>query len=452
MSSRWPELACLLLAALLEALWLGTFAALLVTASPATAVAIAFAVVAAGALVAWTARLTLTDTRVTAVGTGRRLLLVAVGLAVAAALVLAAAPHGVGPTVAAALSAVLGVAAALTLGVLAGRARLDAERAVARTVRSFALVFVVVFVAAAGRRPLPGAGVVLALTVLAGLALVALTRALATRQSTAGARAAGRWAGAVVAVGAIVVTLAVLLAVAPLGAAPAWLGGGVLDALRGLLAGIGDAIAAGGSVVVRGIVGLVGLLHLHIHPHLVQPQAHSTHKPASQARAQTTSIVPVVIGSCVVIALVVAGLLLLLRRFTVERDSDDDASVDERESLAEPAAELRSAAGRFVRRLGRLVGGSRGRTPAEALRAEYRRLERAAAKAGFPRPPSWSVRRYLDSLRGDTGSPPGEEDTSTRLATLYERARYARAAGGLDWPEVEEFKLGRRALLPPSPH
>ena len=49
-----------------------------------------------------------------------------------------------------------------------------------------------------------------------------------------------------VGVGAIAVTLAVLLAVAPLGAAPAWLGGALIAALHGLLAAIGYAIAAGG--------------------------------------------------------------------------------------------------------------------------------------------------------------------------------------------------------------
>ena len=52
----------------------------------------------------------------------------------------------------------MAVAAALALGVLAGRAQIDPDKAVGRAVRSFVLVFTVVFLSSAGHRPLPGAG------------------------------------------------------------------------------------------------------------------------------------------------------------------------------------------------------------------------------------------------------------------------------------------------------
>ena len=109
--------------------------------------------------------------------------------------------------------------------------------------------------------------------------------------------------------------------------------------------------------------------------------------------------------------------------------------IEEHEHLAhEP--ELRGAGRRLARRLRRLV--ERDRTPAEALRAEYRRLERTLRRAGHERAPSQTVRRYLHTLTADEAGA-----TRARLIVLYERARYAGPSGGLDWPDVEEIR--RRA-------
>ncbi len=439
MSSRWLDLSCLLLAALLEALWFGALAALLAGAALVPAVLISFAVVTAAAMLAWSARRALTDVRATAMPAGHAVLLVALELGVAAVLVVEAAPRGLGHVVAAALVSALAVGVALELGVLAGRAVVDTDRAVRRAVRSFVLVFAVVFLSFATHHPLPGAGALIALVVLAGLALVAVGRAAVTLDATGGDGSAARWAGGVVAVGALVLALALLVAVAPLGPAPAWFGALLIVASRAVLDGLSYAIAAVGYVIVRAVVELADLVHLH--PHLPHVQAPSTgsFKAASGLHAHGRTSVPGFVGIVAAIALAAAGLALLLRSLRVERDIDDETAGDEREQLARPAAELRSAARRLAQRLGRLVGAGRARTPAESLRAEYRRLERSAAKAGFPREPSWTVRRYLGSL-------PGGAAATARLATLYEQARYAPGGGDLGVPEVAEFRETRQLV------
>jgi hypothetical protein len=342
------------------------------------------------------------------------------------------------------------VGVSLELGLLVGRAEIDPERAFKRATRAFALVFVLVLISYAAGEPLAGSGVLVALTVLAGLALVAVARVLVTLRAIEGSRSVWRWTAGVVVAGLLALALAALVATIPAGGALAWLGDLVIAVLHGLLDVVGYLAAAAGYLILRALAALAGLLHLHPHLPEVKPPSTTPLRVIRQPQGHPRSGVPEVLGLAFLVALALVAVRLLLRSFRVERDSAAQAAVEEREQLVRPAAEVRAAGRRLAARLARLVRGGRPRTPAEALRADYRRLERSLGKSGYIREPSWSVRRYLRSLPEEAGGGgPARGAAVARLVTLYERARYA--DGGVDWPDADEFKRGRQALLAALP-
>ena len=170
MRSPWLDAGAPLLAALLEALWVGTLTALLTSSAPAGPVALWFCLIATASLLASRARRRPPPTRrprwpgaepaphVTAAPARYRLALLALGIGAAAALVAVAAPHGLRTTSATVTRAVVVVAVCLELGVLIGRAEIDPDRALRRALRCFLLVFVVVFLASLGGHGPAGAG------------------------------------------------------------------------------------------------------------------------------------------------------------------------------------------------------------------------------------------------------------------------------------------------------
>jgi hypothetical protein len=109
-----------------------------------------------------------------------------------------------------------------------------------------------------------------------------------------------------------------------------------------------------------------------------------------------------------------------LRRLSRE-DSRDEAVVEEREAVRSVSSATGAALGGIRRRLRSLVyGRRRPKTPAEAIRMEYERLERRLARAGSPRAAGTTVRSYLGSRV--VAESPG---AAAELATLYEQARYS---------------------------
>jgi hypothetical protein len=451
-SSRWLDAGAPLLAALVEALWAGALAALLTSSSPAGAVALCFCLIAAATLLAGRARRAAvaaaaqgaeSPSHVAAAAVRYRLALLALGVGAAAALAALAAPHGLRATTGAITRAVVVVGACLELGALAGRAAIDPEGALRRALRGFLLLFAVLFVAALSGHGLADAGVLVALAVLGAAGLIVVVRMRSIVAAVEGGAAPVRWIGAVLLVDLLALTCALLLVAAPLHGALAGLGGHLAAGLHGLQDGLAYAASGTAYVVVRAIAALVAPFHLHLHAVALRPPPSGPLKTATPRLDHAHPLVAEVVGIGALVAVAALAAWLIARSLRVERRASGDAVVEEHERLAhEP--ELRSAGRRFARRLRGLV--ERDRTPAEALRAEYRRLERTLRRAGLARAPSWTVRRYLDTcLAGDD-----VRDTRARLIVLYERARYAGPAGGVGWADVEEFRRARRGLpLPP---
>jgi hypothetical protein len=444
MSSRWPDLLRLLLAALLEALWLGALAAMLVAAPPAPLVLLTWALVGGGGGRGGGAGPPPPAGGAAPAPLRYRLVLLTLGLLAVVGLVLVATPRGVAEGAGVIVRSAVYVGLSLELGVVAGRAEIDPERAFRRSVRAFVLVFVVVLVSFAAGEPLDGSGVLVSLVLLAGLASVAVARVLVTLRSIEGGSSAWRWTAGVVTAGLLALALAGLLAAVPAGGPLAWFGEQVIVVLQYLLAAVGYTIAAAGYLVMRALTTLVGLLHLH--PRLPELRPPSTPHVSTVRRPppQPRSVVPTVVGVSVLIALALVAVRLLLRSFRIERDVEGAPAVEEREHLVRSSSAVRGAGRGLAGRLARLVGRGRPRTPADALRAEYRKLERSLRQGGHAREPSWSVRRYLGSL-------PAERSVVERLVTLYERARYADGGGAVEWPEVQEFGRAWRGLLSTLP-
>ncbi len=452
MSPRRLEVGALLLAALLEALWVGSFWAVLATAAPALRVALCFCLVAAGGLLAARARRAAAAVAAAALAQGAaapppvtraapryRLALLALGVGASAALAALGTPHGTRATLDAIAGAVTVVGVCLELGVLAGRAEIDPERALRRALRGFLLVFAIVFLAALGRHAPAGAGMLLALAVMAAAGLVVVARLRAIAVTVEGGTTPVRWIGAVLLVDLLALALALLVAAAPLNGALAWLGHPLVVGLRGLQDALGYAAAGVAYVIVRAIAAAVAPIHLHLHAPSVHGGSSHLVKTTTPRSRETHPLVAAVAGICAAVALGALAVWLLTRSLRVERRAAEETVVEEHERLAhEP--ELRAAGRRLAGRVRRLI--ERDRTPDEALRTEYRRLEHTLRRAGHERAPSQTVRRYLDACLADDAA----HATRDRLICLYERARYAGPAGGVDWPEVEEFRRARREL------
>ena len=457
MRSPWLDAGAPLLAALLEALWVGTLTALLTSSAPAGPVALCFCLIATASLLASRARRAAAADAAAALARGAepaphvtaaparyRLALLALGIGAAAALVAVAAPHGLRTTSATVTRAVVVVAVCLELGVLIGRAEIDPDRALRRALRCFLLVFVVVFLASLGGHGPAGAGLLVAVAVMAAAGLIVVARLRSIAAAVEGGAAPVRWIGVMLLVDLVALALALLLTAAPLDGALACLGGPLAAGLRGLQDGVGYAAAGAAYLVVRAIAALVAPFHLHLHTIAIKPSSSNPLKTTTPRPSHSNPIVAEVAGLCALVALAALAVWLVTRSLRVERRAAEDTVIEEHEHLAhEP--ELRGAGRRLARRLRRLV--ERDRTPAEALRAEYRRLERTLRRAGHERAPSQTVRRYLHTcLTADEAGA-----TRARLIVLYERARYAGPSGGLDWPDVEEFRRARREL-PLQPH
>jgi hypothetical protein len=458
MRSRRLDAGVSLLAALLEALWVGALAALLTSSSPAGPVALCFCLIAAATVIADRSRRTVAAAAAAAAAQGReapphvaaaplrhRLALLALGVATAAVLAALTGPHGLRQTADATARAVLLVGVCLELGVLAGRAEVEPDGALRRAVRGFVLVFAVVFVASLARHGLPGAGVLVAAAVLGGTGLIVVARLRSIVAVVDGGGAPTPWIGAVLLVDLLVLTLALLLTAAPLGGALAWLGGPLVLALHGLQDAVAWAAAGIAYVVAWGIATLVAPLHLHLHPHAFRPSLPHPLRTTTPTHGRPDPIVAEVAAACALLAVAALSVWLVARSLRVERHAADDTVVEEHEHL-EHEPELRAAGRRLARRLRRLF--ERDRTPADALRAEYRRLERALHRAGHERAPAWTVRRYLDACLATDDV----RDASTLLVGLYERARYDDPARSVGWADVEEFRRARRELrLEPRP-
>ena len=145
------------------------------------------------------------------------------------------------------------------------------------------------------------------------------------------------------------------------------------------------------------------------------------------------------------IAASVAVVVFALRRMSRE-PSRDEAVVEEREAVRSVSSATGAALGGLGRRLSALVRGRRRpRTPAEAVRADYARLEHRLARAGSPRAAGTTVRSYLGSGVATDESP----GAAAELATLYELARYSTDA--VDDAQARRFGDLARSCRPVGP-
>jgi len=227
----------------------------------------------------------------------------------------------------------------------------------------------------------------------------------------------------------LAVTTAIVAVLVVTGLAAALFGGDtlhtVLTEVLTVVAYAASGLAWGVAQVIRGVAWLAGLAHVHL-PQYQPPKvpagggvARPHHQPPLAVSALTRTLVSVGLAA-LAIAAAVALAVFALRRLS--RDpSRDEAVVEERESVRSVSAATGVALGGIGRRLRSFVGGRRRpRTPAEAIRIDYERLERRLARAGSPRAAGTTVRAYLGS--GVTAEPSG---AAAELATIYELARYS---------------------------
>jgi hypothetical protein len=146
----------------------------------------------------------------------------------------------------------------------------------------------------------------------------------------------------------------------------------------------------------------------------------------------------------VAIAASIAVVVFALRRLNRDPARDEDV-VEEREAVRSVTSASRAALGGLQRRVRSLVRGRRRpRSPAEAIRIDYERLEQRLARAGNPRTAGTTVRSYLGA--GVTAEPPG---AATEMATLYELARYS--ARAVDDAQARRFGELARSCRPAGP-
>ncbi len=325
---------------------------------------------------------------------------------------------------------------------LGGRATGTTEpRAVTITAaRCFALLVAVLVAARAAHQPLGGAVTLVCVALVAGVAVVALTRVADELGDRArGGRMPRSVLGLVVVMGLVVVLLAV--ASGPLQ--------GPIDDLLGLIAAGLHRAADGVAFVVSWLAGAIMRLFSAVGDLLRggpqdEPGMESSPGPPATPTPGSTpggSSEWAQVFIWLLVAVCAAGGLLLLWRHTAWRRADEPAGAEEHESLAGRGALRRRAFSRLATMLARVERAVAPRTPAEALRREYRRLEAALAAAGHGRAPDVSARAHLASL-------PLPEDEGVGalpdvLASLYERARYS--PFGCERQDVARFReLGDR--------
>ncbi len=348
------------------------------------------------------------------------------------------------------------------VGISLGRSTQAPDVAVRRAVRAFALLCVILVVAAlAGSEPGWGAAAVVT-SIAAGGLLVAVARYgdLIELVDPAERMPALPWLLAVAGAVLVVVAAGALLSVVLRADAVLWALHALGGVLRFALDGIAFAIGYAGATLARGLAWVLGLLHVHPwHAKWVPPQAPKPPVAAPYRHGSgfkfpgTAKLAGMIAGAVLVIGGLLALVALALRR--VRREAPAEASVlEEREELTS----LRSAAGQFAGRLGRRLrsrlGGMLHRepvTPAERVRRRYAELERRLTGAGQPRPIGVTVREYLASVEREAGPRPDpsaghpQPEPSTcqplpaaDLAGLYELARYS--GHFVDTAQAERFE------------
>lgn len=324
------------------------------------------------------------------------------------------------------------------LGVWLGRGDSGPDEAFGRAARAFAAVCALLALSALSATGVEAPAAAVAAVIVAGGLHVVVLRYRALTDVVAEDDRLPVWPWLLAVGGALVVVLVVTALVAELlGVAP-------LHALASVvataLAYVAEGFARVAAVILRGLSWLGGLFHLEI-PQYEVPEVRSVGEPlptatkTPAAASQTGRAVATVVATGLAVLAAVAVVVLALRRLTREPPRDE-AVVEERESVRSVTSATGAALGKLRRRVFALArGGRRTRTPAEAIRLRYERLEARLARAGSPRDPGTTVRAYL--CVSVTAEEPG---AAAELASLYELARYSGRA-------VSESQAGRFAEL-----
>lgn len=425
MSFRWADEApVIVLSCLVEALWVGTVAALVGRHGLLVAVCVTGVLMMIGAASAVLAR---DDRR--SLRLPRAMALAALFATIAVAVV-AVPGHTQRASVTVALEGLVYGVAVIWLGTIVGRRPPQAEELPRRVLRSFVLVFCALLAAAIAGEHVVGSGALVTVTVLAIVALLAIGRLTSVRAALA--RGQGRKAvwwllGVVLVAGVVLLVSAGVVGAVSLHTLlwPFALVWRALTHVREAAAWVLYRIL---SVVFRAIAALFRVLHIHRHA-LPSPRPRpvptGTANPVNGGHARRLPRFVGVIGEIVVAVMLVAAATELVARM-VRRSAarcTEEFEEEQRESLVS----ARGVAGEAARRalaLARRLAPRRplpARTPADAVRREYRSLEAALAARGRRRLPTTTVRRFLGELPEAGGALP-----AARLSALYERARYAR--------------------------
>lgn len=216
------------------------------------------------------------------------------------------------------------------------------------------------------------------------------------------------------------------------------------------------------GALLRGIVRLLGFIHLRATAPPVRPVRGSpVLPPAGHVKVHTppwleaVAITILVLAALVVLLLVLRLLRMLIARLRLPVARDEDGAEEEADSLfswSHLLEQLLAALARLFRprrkpvapapaSAGAWQGGELDAIPAEAasVRAHYRRVLRAARHAGLGRAPSETPLELGRRLAASEGGVPEEvipaRAALDELTTLYDLARYASeqapAAGAL---------------------
>jgi len=444
MRFRWrDDSAPLASSCALESLWLGAAVAALTRHPTALLVLISLALVAAGAALS-------RGYRFEHLGRiGAQALSVAVAWAAAGLLFWAWAPrgatvyvlfgHGVGWLVFA--------SAAVLQGLSVGRADNTPDDLMRRVARVLVLVFLVLLVSEGAGRPLPSAGpLVVAAVLLAVLTLVVgrLVAVLAISDRARG-RSAWYWVAAVVLVVGLVLIAAATLAGALRPDVVAWPFRALWLGVRFVLGAAGVVIGYVAGNLIRAVVWFWHLLGLHRHSAPARAPVPEPTLSVSPTPMKASKHL-VAVGRALGAAALVAGALLVAAMAVMaavrrHRRGPAEAPAEERQSLVSVGDAVRAAGGRARNALRRLVRRRETgpQAPAQALRREYRLLERTLERGGRVRPPGTTARVFL------VGLSPATAKTAAILAGLYDRARYSQQ--GVTLQDVAHFRGLAPAIL-----
>ena len=375
------------------------------------------------------------------------------------------------------------------LGVGAGRTRAAPEELLARALRVGVMTFLVLLLAhqldptRVSAVPIVVATLLTAVVMLAVGRLVAVIGVAERRQR----RLLSFWVVAVA-----VVTVLILIAAAGLA--------GTFDSkiITAVVGSLGAGLRRAWDVIAYGLAALAYVFTriiywfaqlLHVHPPRLQrapgPLMSASPRPKLAPNTGWDAALYRWLGrALVVFAFVSAALWFVLKIVRRARERGDEGFIEERDYLISAADVARAAGGKLraaMQRIARLRE-ARPRDPNEALRREYRALERGLAPLGVARAAGTTARAFLlaavspaartgaaaaRQVAGPEAAPAavgvgGPEASpaavgasgpagalADALATAYERARYSRA--GVEWPDVEAFRAARMQLLAALP-